>query len=55
MKRYDECSLIEKLEWELEVSGDNPTVSVQRDTIEEILKMLRKEKYDDCDGCNPKK
>ena len=46
MKRYDDCSILEKLEWELEVSGDNPTVSVQRDTINKIIEMLREKEKD---------
>lgn len=46
MRRYDECSLIEKLEWELEVSGNDPTVVVQKDTINEIIEILRKEEDD---------
>ena len=51
MKRYDECSIVEKLEWELEVSGNNPTVSVQRDTINEIIEMLRKKEKDKGNYC----
>lgn len=47
MKRYDECSLIEKLEWELEVSGNAPTVVVQKDTIKEIIEIIRKKEDDE--------